>query len=1099
MISSRRMEVKGMNKQHLIALITILSLLLPLAAVMAPLPTPQSDLTIDNEIQISPLIQENELALTNETGPLLTNIMNNPSFEERYSYGTPTGYSYYGSFGGWSDPYYQGEVYAGSYSGQIKGWGSTSSGSWMALQQSFGSTLTYILDGHILDFYYYIEEPGAIDQGSYIYLYVETVNSTNQWQGINYIFCHGSYNPNNYTNGVYYYMNETIGQWNHFSQNVTEDYLAYPDFWAGDTTRRINALYFYSNVQIRVTDPSTWAIDDVSMVNGTGYEFVINGDFESSGGWTEQSYSPATVGTSTDATHGMYSLNLSCTAIREGSTGYLGWYESKSYPWESFYPFLPNSMKIEYDWRYSDTWNGGNSLAYMRLRFRNETGYFYWYNYFGQDTDWKGYTNSSTNIYCFNDAFGSRDTWEHETFDVSAGLDEVGWTNLTAYEFRFYISLGTYANASIELLIDDFQVNTFTTGDPGFEIDLWDGVNPPLGTWPLWSMGPSITRTSDAHSGFYACNITVANNLAGGVYRADFETTIDPSMVTDWWWRTDYFSDGSSSFFYGRFRLEFNYSYTIYYYLAKDFSYNPANTSTSAHIHLDGLNTTGVWVNTYRNISADLEEAFGAGTFYLNRFVCEAQTGAGENISIIFDDIGFADAVPPVIETPSQTSDPKYYEITAIDAVVTDALSGVMGVELYYRLDGGNWIAVECSNVGDLYSAEIPMLSYGTFVEYYLYATDWTGTIGINDNGGSYYSYTVGDDIDPTVNLTGINSGQEVSDFVLLEAIADDIAAGVDYVDFQVDSISVGIDDTAPYQTYWDSRTSLNGTRVVTAIAHDFAGNTETDSISVDVQNDVEPPVLTHIVVNPTEPQYDQDFTIFVGVTDASELLNVTIHYHGIGPYWDTIGMPHDGALYYRTFQGYPFDTVFEFYIVAYDYYEQSYAIGTESTPLSFTVTDSVAPELGVNGPPTFDAVRDTVYFAVSATDLGSGISSIELSVDGVLETTTTGDIISWNTLEFENGNYTLTFTANDNAGNTASIELEYMVQNPVGFERLVEGLQNVMSQYGFFVGAAAVVLVYAGGTVLIRRRAGAAGASSGSSKAGTKGAKKTSKAKKKK
>ncbi|MGY5854886.1 MAG: Ig-like domain-containing protein, partial [Candidatus Thorarchaeota archaeon] len=139
------------------------------------------------------------------------------------------------------------------------------------------------------------------------------------------------------------------------------------------------------------------------------------------------------------------------------------------------------------------------------------------------------------------------------------------------------------------------------------------------------------------------------------------------------------------------------------------------------------------------------------------------------------------------------------------------------------------------------------------------------------------------------------------------------------------------------------------------------------------------------------------------------------------------------------------------------------------------------------------------VYFTVSATDLGSGISAIELSVDGVLETTTTGDTISWNTREFENGNYTLAFTANDNAGNTATIELEYMVQNPVGFEGIIEGLQNVMSQYGFFVGAAAVVLVYAGGTVLIRRRAGAARVSSGSSKVGAKGAKKKSTAKKKK
>lgn len=1060
-----------MNKQYIIAFVTIMSLLLPLAAITAP----AANLKVVEDIQIAPAVQENTVASCGDPAPLLTNVMNNPSFEERYAYGAPMDYSYYGSFGGWGNSTYQDRPYGGTYSGQITGWGSTTSGSYAYLSQVFGAPNPYVTNGIVLDFYYYLEDPGAIDQGAFLNLYVETVNSTWYWQGLNYVFSYGSYIPNNYTSGVYYLMNETASQWNHFRRNITEDYLDYPEFWTGDSTRRINSVYFYSNVPIRVPESSSWVIDDVSMVNGTDYEFVQNGDFESSGSWSQQHYSPADVTTSTDSTDGIYSLNMSCTALAENSNGYASLYERKGYPWESYYPFMPGSMAIEFDWKYSDTWNSGGANAYFRLRFRNESGYYNWYHYLGYDSDYSAFSNTSNNVYTFPDAYGSRNTWEHTYIDVSAAVAEIGWMNLTVYSFRFTMAVGLRANSSVQLLIDDFQVRTYATGDPGFEIDLWDSYSPPMGTWAIWSGVPSyISRSTDSHSGMYACNLTVANGVSAGVFRGDFETTIDPSMYTNFWWRTDTLSSGSSSFAYARFRLQFNSSYEIYYYLARTQSYSPSNSSNNVHIFLDAINTTGVWVNTYRNLTADLEESFGAGEYSLNRFVIEVNAESGESLSVLFDDLGLGDASPPEIAFISHSPvDPMYYETVDVSTTVTDALAGVMCVEVYYRQDGGIWNEATAANVGDIYTATLPISSYGTIVEYYLNATDWTGTFAIDDNLGQFYTYTVDDDIDPMVSLSGAVNGQIVTGNVNLSAVASDIGSGIDYVDFQVDGTSLGQDDTAPYEFTWNTRTVVNGTRIVTALAYDNKGNSVADSFSVDVQNDVAPPELTYSLVTPSEPQYGQPVTISVGVTDVSGITNVTLHYSINGASWNTGLMDSSGALYSAEIAGQPWNTLVEYYIEAYDVFNSSQTLGSAEFPLSFVVTDLIAPELGVSGPSTFDAVRDTVHFQVSATDTGSGMNSIEFRVDGTLVTTTGGNVISWNTLEFENGNYTLEFTAIDEAGNSATFELEYMVHNPVGLEGISEEIGSLMSEYGFFVGAATVVLLYVAVKVLLRRRAG--------------------------
>lgn len=81
----------------------------------------------------------------------------------------------------------------------------------------------------------------------------------------------------------------------------------------------------------------------------------------------------------------------------------------------------------------------------------------------------------------------------------------------------------------------------------------------------------------------------------------------------------------------------------------------------------------------------------------------------------------------------------------------------------------------------------------------------------------------------PVVSVTAPSAGS-VSGTVTLTASATDVV-GVVGVQFKVDGASVGSEDTvAPYSISWDSTTVQNGSRALTAVARDAAGNSATSA-----------------------------------------------------------------------------------------------------------------------------------------------------------------------------------------------------------------------------------------------------------------------------
>lgn len=98
----------------------------------------------------------------------------------------------------------------------------------------------------------------------------------------------------------------------------------------------------------------------------------------------------------------------------------------------------------------------------------------------------------------------------------------------------------------------------------------------------------------------------------------------------------------------------------------------------------------------------------------------------------------------------------------------------------------------------------------------------------------------------PTVSITAPANGATVSGSQSVTANASD-DFGVSQVEFFVDSVSIGVDTTAPYQVNWNTTTASNGSHTLTATARDTNNQTTSTSINVTVNNVVtdNPPTVS--------------------------------------------------------------------------------------------------------------------------------------------------------------------------------------------------------------------------------------------------------------
>jgi Concanavalin A-like lectin/glucanases superfamily/Bacterial Ig-like domain/Bacterial Ig domain len=125
-----------------------------------------------------------------------------------------------------------------------------------------------------------------------------------------------------------------------------------------------------------------------------------------------------------------------------------------------------------------------------------------------------------------------------------------------------------------------------------------------------------------------------------------------------------------------------------------------------------------------------------------------------------------------------------------------------------------------------------PDLAAGSYY-YKVVAEDAAG----NDGPASNQAAAAIDSTPPTVVLTAPAAGT-VAGLVTVSADATD-NSGIAGVRFKVDGDDAGAEDTtAPYSITWDSRTEVDGTHQLTAVARDIGGNTTTSpAVQVTVTN----------------------------------------------------------------------------------------------------------------------------------------------------------------------------------------------------------------------------------------------------------------------
>lgn len=129
----------------------------------------------------------------------------------------------------------------------------------------------------------------------------------------------------------------------------------------------------------------------------------------------------------------------------------------------------------------------------------------------------------------------------------------------------------------------------------------------------------------------------------------------------------------------------------------------------------------------------------------------------------------------------------------------------------------------------------------GSLVDYtYTVAGTYPVTLTVTDDGGltgtTTATATISGDMPPQVTVTNPLNGDTVSGTVTIMVDAsDDI--GVTNVEIYVDGLLLGSDDTAPYETDWDSSSVYDGFSAITAIATDTTGQTTQDAVVITVDN----------------------------------------------------------------------------------------------------------------------------------------------------------------------------------------------------------------------------------------------------------------------
>ncbi len=282
-----------------------------------------------------------------------------------------------------------------------------------------------------------------------------------------------------------------------------------------------------------------------------------------------------------------------------------------------------------------------------------------------------------------------------------------------------------------------------------------------------------------------------------------------------------------------------------------------------------------------------------------------------------------------------------------------------------------------------------------------------TARDAVGNNASTTITVTV-DNVAPSVSITAPASGSIVRGTVTVTSSASD-NSGIAGVQFQLDGANLGSEVTAlPYSISWNTTSAGTGSHMLSAIARDFAGNINSATIAVSVDNSAPTVSISSPAANALVAG-----TITVSATAGDNLGVSGVQFQLDGANLGSEDTSSPFSISWNTATASSGSHTLT--AIARDAAGNS----TTSNPIAVTV-DNVAPTVSMTSPSANATVSGTAVIVSANASDNIGVLGVQFYLDGMplgAEDTTAPYSTIWNTTTAARGTHTLTAVARDGVG----------------------------------------------------------------------------------
>ena len=374
------------------------------------------------------------------------------------------------------------------------------------------------------------------------------------------------------------------------------------------------------------------------------------------------------------------------------------------------------------------------------------------------------------------------------------------------------------------------------------------------------------------------------------------------------------------------------------------------------------------------------------------------------------------DNTPPSPQIVSPADGSYVGGIIQIEVETTENCSGFQKAELYID---GNYNSTNTSNPS-IWSINTTKYSDGNH-QFYVIAYD-----NVNNTGQSSTVTYYFDNTPPSVSFSNPSDGDVVNGTVSLTVSASDSGSGIDHVSYYNDSIDsnhlIGssTDGNSNYQVSWDTTLTSDGSHTLYAVAYDKAGNSQTTSITVTVDNS--PPYVS--ITSPSKGSWVSGAVLIqVSASDSNSGIDKVEFYVDNVLQYTATSSPYEWTWPTSSWS----DGQHTVKVIAYN------GAGETSEDSATYNVDNTPPSISVNSPASGSWVNGIVNISATASDSGSGVKNMTITIQNIGQVALvngTSIYYNWDTTTVADGDYIIWINSTDNVGNKATQTITVHVDN---------------------------------------------------------------------